>query len=305
MINHITNYEGMRKDSPHPEKNKYLFRNHQLSGGVDYITNWTIFPGDQVFVDYGENWFPSRKLEEFSPRVATNRDVVHIDDIHSGVGKIPGCSTLLTRFEDNKLIATMDIAKGSFIEVARALLLPITSDLINGGPVTELLWWKTGEEESETTTKHEYMYAPKIETHINPYNPYSKYAIVMFGNGMLYTASENAEEANVEYDWWDVAFSGVVEETLAIETQEKDLYCNVNDEYNLSSTTTEIEDNSTTICKKYFRRTHRGIACSTRMMISFIAKKDIKVGEELVVDLFVDQTTGFRYPNLDFSNQCL
>jgi hypothetical protein len=65
-----------------PGQYKFIF-NNESSNDVNYITNWTIFKGDQLFIDYGDNWFSSRDMEAISVRTLLDRDVLHVDDVHS------------------------------------------------------------------------------------------------------------------------------------------------------------------------------------------------------------------------------
>jgi hypothetical protein len=84
-----------------------------------------IFPGDQLFVTYGDGWFSYRNIEPISPRHILNRDVTHIDDVQYAPGRIPGCWQNLTYVDDEGVLrAATDILMGEFIEVSRALRVP-------------------------------------------------------------------------------------------------------------------------------------------------------------------------------------
>jgi hypothetical protein len=306
MINHVHRFEGMTKasnDTSVGGTGLLKFNNiDDYSYDVEYITTWTLFPGDQVFVDYGDDWFSNRKYTMHHPRTSLDRDVTHVDDVQNGFGRIPGCSSLLTKVEDNKLVANRDISKGDYIEVARALLIPILNPLFEAIHLREFLWWKNSSGFENLKSKNHYLYTTFTSSEIDPYNPFREYAVVMLGNGLLYSAAEDEKKkSNVEYDWWDLKMIGIVDDEFphAVETKENDSFCNA------TASLEQQVSNDENVCTKFYRRTKHGSACSTRMMVSFVAKKNIKIGEELVVDLFVDKETGFRYPTKDFSDQCL
>ncbi len=130
-----------------------------------------IFEGDQIFSNYGTEWFANKKFGEMMTRQQPNRDLLHIDDIHNRQGRrhgpklssdtqmvlagevvgemkpisyrnIPGCTTKLTRYDTKTqtLRAAVPIAKGTYIEVARALLVPAFA-LMKPVPLAEFVWW--------------------------------------------------------------------------------------------------------------------------------------------------------------------
>lgn len=318
MINHVNQYQGTmltkELNSRLIKTNKLHFKYHNYESiNIAYINKWTIFPGDQVFIHYGDDWFSSRGFAELNFRESLNRDLTHIDNVHNATGRIPGCSPILTKFQNNKLYSASTIKKGQIIEVSRALLLPEHENLFTSGALTELIWWKPHEQQEKLnqTILKDYLYTLKSTTNLDPYFPTQRYAVVMLGNGLLYSGIENDKMVpNVLYAWWDPASTGLFDES-DLATAEEDQVCRVEyprgyDEPRYPESTRINPDGTTQqLCIKSYRRTSYGEICKTRMFISFTALHDIAEGTELVVDLSVDQLTGRRYPARDFADQCM
>eukprot|EP01038_Epipyxis_sp_PR26KG_P010945 gene10945-14697_t len=312
LVNHATNFDGYMtakefNQRDYYEENKLRYKYHDGdSSDVRYYNKWTLFPGDQIFIQYGDDWFSSRGLEETSVRQTLNRDLIHIDDVHNEVGRIPGCASLLTKFENNKLVAAVDIKQGEYIEVVRALLIPEEERFFSSGPIREFVWRKK-EAKKIDEVKYDYLYTTRINSHVEAYNPFEPYYLVLLGHGLLYGDNDNGDKIpNVNYDWWSLSMIGIddTDEFSASESKESDRYCNSSYPSGIERNYPEDINESTKFCIKSFRRTIYGPPCATRMFVSFVANRNIIAGEELVIDLEVDEY-GFRYASHNFASQCL
>lgn len=278
---------------------------------ISFTSQWTIFPGDQMFIPYGEDdgWFKFRNIEEISPKILLDRDIMHIDDVQFAPGRIPGCRTLLTEYVDGRLLAAANILAGEYIEVSRVLRMPAHT-VATSWILEEMVWWKPldmmtqpfasstiqlpnttciANLNSNETNHEEDCEEVSIENNNEeprfPESP-EDFAILVLGSGALYGHAEvGGIEPNVYYDWWDLSYLSEFE----VEPFAKPL----NDEASF----------------------HRGeyLECSNRMFVSFVAARDIAVGEELVVPLYLDQTylssddrkAKYRYTVPEFASQCL
>lgn len=301
VYNHAPEQDGIMLRKIHvPGVSKVHMK--ELSGmshDVHYVSNWAIFPGDQIFNFYGNMWFQSRKMPEVSTRRQINRDVVHIDDIFSGPGRIPGCATGLTIIKNNILVATKDIQRGEVIEVARSLLLPEKSQY-GAGLIEKFLWWKRPisnrqrrrNEKQAKVNNVMPMKLPKME----PYNISHSYTLLLLGNGALYQGISRGlkvSDVNVLYDWWDIS--------SMISAQ------NNNDDESFDVAVDGLGSNKYSHRKldKYNLRTKNGILCDTRMLVSFVAARNITAGEALIVNTRTDRKNRHRYPLKSFTWPCM
>eukprot|EP01038_Epipyxis_sp_PR26KG_P010946 gene10946-14698_t len=306
LVNHAPRIDNITityiDDSKNLGKYDFVFHNGR-SEDIVLITPKRICNGDQIFTNYGREWFSERNIEEKSViNLANNHpDILHIDDIQNGIGRIPGCPTMLMHYDVSlqTMVANYNISKGTVIEVSRVLLIPEYL-LLTSGHLSELAWFRqqTLEEYIDPVM---FLKSPKAYAHINPYNPYFRYGLVVLGNGMLLQSNKKHQlstfndsysiEANVNYDWWDLSEIGISQNYN--ENENNDVSCVSDDNF---------DDNK---CFDSFRRTKSGFVCDNTMFVIFKATKDIVAGEELLVDLDVDLKTGIRYPRADFSKQCL
>lgn len=74
-----------------------------------------IFPGEQIFHDYGEDWFKNRGWQEISPRNDIGGDYVFMKDVYNSPSRIPGCPTSMAEIRDNGVFAIRDIRYGCVI----------------------------------------------------------------------------------------------------------------------------------------------------------------------------------------------
>jgi hypothetical protein len=265
---------------------------------VKYVSNWAIFPGDQIWSFYGDEWFEQRELHEVSSRQQINRNVIHIDNIHNSSTRIPGCPSLLTFIDPitNQIKAKRNIKKGDIIEISRGLLIPERIQLISNS-MSKYLWYNYIDE--KTLTNYENMkifisktpsLSPETITYIEKndgeiYNKSSRYSMLLLGHGALYSSSTiNNAIANVDYNWYYINDDkgGIINYV--------DLDGNFINKQNIKKT------------KKSNKKRSK---CSLTMLVKFNANRDINIGEILSVDLYIDETTNRRYPNKKFSNQCL
>ena len=323
IYNHAPESDGImiRKatETQHPKLSFGQSNNVQKQPSFDmlYVSNWAIFPGDQLFNFYGNLWFRSRGLAEISTRRHSNREVIHHTDVQSAHGRIPGCPTLLTRISNNRLVAAVDIEEGEYIEVARALLLPAKyqRDTIL---LEKFLWWRSrtpanpkGKKVRRNHHRSRSRGKPpiKINTKYEAYNSSGHYSLLLLGNGALYGGIQEGtgQIANVQYSWWD--FSIVGAPWYVSDDQNFDPV-----EANNNLDVMIAEDGTSQMYSKnsqlvYLgpsrKRSKNGILCNTRMFVSFIASRKIKVGDELIIDLQIDSVTGRRYASHEFASQCL
>lgn len=307
----------------------------------------SIKPGDQIFSFYDSDWFALRNIQEINPLdlVDSSPDIIHVDNIHSSPGRIPGCSTKLTKIRKyrdpdtgrsaTELVARRNITRGSVIEVTRALLLS-EGTFLEPEPLNSFLWWKKGYSHRK--------YDPRDRDRSNvrvvntPYNHTDNYAVLQSGNGGLYHAYRRGpSEVNVDYDWWDLSAIGVPSESLFWHSvsrgDESSIADLKNADNNVATNKTgnkqrtlqqeisvegasEIEAAVSTAesfvagevdeQSPALRRTKNGHICCTRMLISFTARRDIAKGERLVVDLKTMRSSpGKRFVTASFAQQCL
>eukprot|EP01038_Epipyxis_sp_PR26KG_P005181 gene5181-7209_t len=286
---------------------KYM---NESSNYCDYFTHWTIFPGDQIFSYYGEGWFEQRGYEEASTRHTLNTDVLRVENAHTKFGRIPGCTTKYTIFDNDskQLYSAIDIPRGTIVEIARVLLIPVSPALLfEGKLLNEFLWWKPPLVHFNESVEP----APTWETgtHSSPYDKKINHAVVLLGRGMLYGSSNDSlsgmiKVPNIKYDWWDISMIGIES------TEFPDIfdYCEEDEnEDGGDNETDDSEDNDEDkngICEER-RMTKNNFLCSSQMFVSFTATRDIMEGEQLIIDLKTDLATGFRYTNTAFGDECL
>ena len=260
----------------------------------NYVSNWMIFPGDQVFSNYGDDWFSARGLNEVFPRKHPNKNILRVDDLENDPGRIPGCSYAFvdTVFNNNKLHlhAKANISRGTIIEVTRALLLP-EERMRFSGPLRPFLWSSPAVMNIEPTE------APEG----------SRYAVLVLGKGALFQAVDNYNhdssgntssfQPNVAYDWWDISFLGLAEEDTdpcAFATRLIEEKKEIGDIHPCAKSALEER-----------RFPHNNRSCRKAEYISFTALRDINMGEELLIDLKTDHKTGRRFTKEYFSQFCL
>eukprot|EP01034_Spumella_vulgaris_P023000 gene23000-29187_t len=345
--------EEGRKMRVNPSNRRGQF-DENFSQDQDYVSNWAIFEGDQIFSFYGDNWFSNKKFGEVNTRQQTNRDVTHIDDVHDKrrpllapndttsrlfstpitSRKVPGCTTLLTVYDASTqtLRAARDIRRGTIIEVSRALLVPEFSQL-KPGPLQQFLWWsahwretkasdaatrrRLGSEDPQNTISNSYHISSDSSSHrhyfqtekrrytvptdipegmnliskvllndTSAYDPLKEdYTMILLGNGALY--------------------SGILGtfKTEEVKVSEREMMGGLDEDSDSSGESYREIMTYFDTSSNYDQKV--GEQCRSQMMVSFTASRDIQRGEELIIDVMIDQDTGFRYPHPNFVNQCL
>eukprot|EP01038_Epipyxis_sp_PR26KG_P013403 gene13403-17971_t len=145
-------------------KYKFYYDYDGFSHDISFEMNGFIEPGYQLFSFYGEGWFQDRNLHEYSVNELLNYDNQYIrisDNLkepnHSNNNNnnrnnnnnldnssiLPGCGTLLTYIKNNVLYAAKNMKRDTIIEVSRALLVPISYELLSHANTAfnEIVWW--------------------------------------------------------------------------------------------------------------------------------------------------------------------
>lgn len=267
---------------------------------IKYVSNWAIFPGDQIWSYYGEEWFTQRNIHEVSSRQQINRNVIHIDNIYNSSTRIPGCATELTYIDPitNQIKAKRKITKDDIIEISRGLLIPERIQLVSNY-LSKFLWYNYIDE--ETLTKYENMKKFISETpSLKPetitlqekndgqnYNEESRYSLLLLGYGALYSSSSiniDQSNANVDYDWY---------------------FINDNEDGKINYVDLEGNFVNKINMKQPKKLKKKRSNCLLSMFVQFKANRDINIGEVLSIDLYIDKITNKRYPAKKFSNLCL
>jgi hypothetical protein len=187
LINHHHNRNFVntwKAMSPYPSQ--LVFRPpFQSSIDLVYQISSDVATGQQLFVDYGHDWFEERGLlyralpDHWSPSLVETVDW-------------PPCSQHYSVLRNGELFATRAIPAHVTVEVVRALLLPITTSLLDSGPLEEILWWLLNPSQTEL------LFAQfRKQTIRRPSNPYqlvdfdgdltiNSYALLLSGHGPFY-----------------------------------------------------------------------------------------------------------------------
>jgi hypothetical protein len=121
------------------------------------------------------------------------------------------------------------------------------------------------------------------------------YVVVLTGNGALYQSADEME-ANIEYAWFNFT---QYNQSLHSEIDELNNHTN-NFCFNSNSNSTVKDSNY------YITQNRIASACTTLMLVSFIAKRDIESNEELTVHLKRNNIDSrIRYTSYDFAYPCL
>lgn len=271
-----------------------------------------VYPGNQIFSHYGESWFEDRGMNEVVANTMSNsNNIVHVTDLHNINGLIPGCPTQLVTLANNRLVAARRIFKGQVIEVARALLVPVTQALIESGPLASIAWYSknyvsrrqhscdVSVSSGGSSGSCSHPHSATTESDSASMNPYfvpehsstSDYAVILLGSGALYGAlksshNDSEKPANVRYKWWSVDM---------IDPSAVDL-----DELILTEPLESFD-------ASLEQATSSEVVCSTKMLMSFTALQTIEAGEELVVDIEEIVVDGVVYKTMNdvVSSSCV
>jgi hypothetical protein len=139
--------------------------------------------GDQLFVDYGEDWFAERQI----PLVDMNSFLI---DSQPRNTSFPGCFSRYMHLQQepdhsHKLIAKRNISANVVVEVARMIVLPMTDPLETySGPFSDILWWSTDIEHLAVDRQGKFVDNRRKD------NFFSE-AFLMSGMGPFYGASQD------------------------------------------------------------------------------------------------------------------
>lgn len=184
MLNHAPkNHASVRKVMSFQDGIRKFREPYQSS--IDFIHEFTSYvaPGEQLLVDYGDDWFDERKIPHINLAV---EETTH----HSDIPTVCAEDWTAVTF-DNTVIAARDIPANTVIEISRALLLPVTEALLTSGPLEEMLWWHRDSERLRTSidiTRHPdspYLVPELGETHRH-------YAMLLSGRGALYSPASSS-----------------------------------------------------------------------------------------------------------------
>ena len=206
-----------------------------------------------------------------------------------GSMRIPGCVTDLTVIRNGSLYANSNIAKGEIIEIARAVRIP-QQNLRSGEDLGKFVW--------------RVYYADGNE------NVVSGYALFLFGRGSFYTgfSGDGEDESsvaahNVNYAWWDVSMlEGSTPEGYHSRVVDSMGDICAGDENECSSSINSHRDDD---LNKIRLSAGNNTQCSEASFVSFSAARDIEKGELLVLDLFIDPNTSFKYATSEFTEPCM
>jgi hypothetical protein len=257
----------------------------ERSSDVIFESNGYIQNGEQLFTSYGNDWFRNRDQVELEfphkpDSLGYYRHLSLYSDLESGV--LPGCPTLLSKYQGSRLVATLGLRKGQIIEVARALLL-VERDHEKLGVMAEVLWWRTPKYSNvtEEINRNDEQNFYKVAK----FNKSFTYSLLLSGNGALYSANGDWDgmKPNVEYSWW---------------SPERTSNCNNNND--------RCENQQNSSCLTSPSSSDNCLVCDTKMFVKFTAKRNIGPGEPLIVDLHRNPEHPFiRYVANDFANVCL
>lgn len=302
LYNHISGAEQsmVQKHMSNEPGIVHFSHSSELSTDLFFEPNSVIFAGEEIFSHYGDDYFTDRGIEELAGEVPSNSIVLDRETTAQDIFfaqnhpyNLPGCPLQLTEYKNGILRAMVDIKAGEYLEVVRALLLPVWATA-HAGMLKEFLWWKPAITSNATqsidddgagmqsiidrisktnwpttTELFERFGSPYNVAAYSPHN--TSYALLLTGHGALYSPSKTiceldtncahnvgVKDINVEYDWW----RGKEPASSAVD-------------------------------------------CGLTMLVSFKASRDITKGEELIVDLDMDSTSHIRYPNAAFAETCL
>ena len=142
-------------------------RTEQSNMVFDFVLTalYDIKKGDEIFSSYGAAWFDQRGISYVS--VENTWQSSNHQERRSA---LPGCSLSMTEVFRGHVYATQYILAGAIVEVARALLLPISTG--DDNDLQKYLWYSNG--------------------------GFNK-SLLALGHGALYQASDTA---NLSYEWY-------------------------------------------------------------------------------------------------------
>ena len=300
LFNHVSPAtQSMIRKHMSNQDGSYVFRRGERSHDILLEPNSVIFPGDQIFSHYGDDWFDDRGMVEatvftdikesrsFDETFSQNG---YMDNSTGGI--VPGCASLHTKMVNSTLVASRPIVKGEIIEVSRAILLPEAA-IERSGQLGEVLWWKRSEiEELNSSGRYNWNEPGNKKNRGSPYSvfPYDhgnlRYAVLLAGRGAFYghrsVMGDVYGDVNTDRDDMKCVGDGACECTLRNAR-------NINVDY------------------KWWSRANGNekVKCNLLMMVTFVAARDIEAGETLVIDLTLDSMSGKRYVNDAFAVDCL
>jgi hypothetical protein len=314
LFNHVDDetQSSVRKHMKHTTGMYHFVKSNTNSFDIWLEPNSIVFSGEEFSTHYGNEWFDDRGFSPLLTASPSNKPAGFI---------LPGCSTLLTIYENNRMKAARPIVAGTVIETARAILLPEWA-VWDAGPLEEILWWKNkGHYEHGDVSKRPsvptglglpYRVAPFLQKVASrEFTPSSDavsklvvlaeptdYAVLVLGRGALYHPSFFA--------------SSHIAKSTSTAAHRKDTTC-VETTTCLDSSTTESKEPivkaEPNVQYNWWEPDREGgissFNCSSLMFVSFTALRDIQEGEPLVVDIFYDVISSRKFVSNAFASECL
>ena len=313
--NYVNTWKAM---SPHPS---VLSFRPPYQSSIDLLYEYTtdITAGQQLFVDYGFDWFEQRSLQysqlpEFYaqqdfkrvfPQLDTNlissspvlmdngkKDWKSLRDVRKVTEALgwPVCNYQYSTYRGGELVASIDIPVDTIVEVSRALLIPITRSLLLSGPLEEVLWWVLDVDQTDSKRTEEVLHQIGNETIRRPSNPYkveafdlsgrSKYAILLTGRGPFYSLRGFSPESDIQ--------------------QQED------SNYEAHSGNVQMEFYTLGDGTPYasVSAENGSLQCHSQMLVTIKAKRMIAAGEKLTLDYIVNKDNSRRFISEDLIRQC-
>lgn len=213
LYNHIksSNHVLVRKFPSESLHGIYRYTNPsyatETSRDLDYESNGYIELGEQIFSNYGPDWFEYRQQVELEPSKTENKNHIFYQPNIYGTSRInkngrsstvlPGCGPKYVQYDEYKqnFVAARALKRGTVLEVSRALLLPDLSHSMSAyGALTEFLWWRPRDRQDNSSEEPD---SSSWEgSYLVEYDDSSAYAVLLTGFGALYHAKD-AEDSGI------------------------------------------------------------------------------------------------------------
>jgi len=153
----------------------FSIRTEHSNRVFDFILTalYDIQKGEEIFTSYGtgDGWFDERGMTYVSVKNSAQPPTLSLSEDHEY--SLPGCPLSKTEVFQGHVYATQYIIKGEVVEVARALLLPVSTG--DGNDLQKYLWYSN----SGGLNK----------------------SLLALGHGALYQASD-VNSATLSYEWY-------------------------------------------------------------------------------------------------------
>lgn len=218
LLNHNDQFVANVRKVPLYEPGLRKFR-EPYESSIDFLHEITSYMeiGEQLTVDYGEDWFVLRNMTQMPI----------VDEIQSTTQSLIDCPSSFTHLtRDGRIVATIFILEGTVIEISRAILIPVTHAVLSSGPLEEMLWWYNTNDESINIAEPSDLFLNKYPTspsEVLPYLNRVEHAMLLSGHGALYkalpcstTTSNEVNLPNVEYAWFEETDDSVTCDNLML-----------------------------------------------------------------------------------------